>query len=121
MEVEKGSNVYDEFPEDMSENAVQQALHMMAHQKVKADKKWGAMLITAVRINRLIEVVEINSAEYHDSSLYLEILYSWKEGNFSRVDQDHNAIWELQGGTVGRATGILTQAEEQEYIEENFD
>ena len=37
--------------------------------------------------------------------------------DFSQVDQDHNTVWRLQGGTIGEATGILTPKEEQAYIE----
>lgn len=106
-----------EMPMDMLESSVQHAIHIMSHQKIKADRKWGFLQITPQRIDRLIEVVEANSYQYE--ATYLSILYAWKEGDFSRVDQDHNAIWKLQGGTIGEATGVLSLQEEIEFLEEN--
>ncbi|MDX1771457.1 MAG: DUF6241 domain-containing protein, partial [Planococcaceae bacterium] len=44
----------------------------------------------------------------------------WEEDDFSRVDEDHNIIWSLQNGTVGRATGILTYEEELRFISKYF-
>lgn len=106
------------FPLDMSQSEIETAIHKMSHQKVKAQKKWGALQITDERVERLIEVVEANN--YNNSSIYLSILNRWAEGDFSKVDHDHNEIWSLQGGTVGRATGILSEEEERQYIESNF-
>ncbi|MBD8069876.1 DUF6241 domain-containing protein [Bacillus sp. PS06] len=107
------------FPFDMSESAVQDAIHKMSHQKVKADKKWGALQITPARIDRLIEVIQAN--DYKHESTYLHILNNWKDGDFSRAHHDHNSIWELQGGTVGKATGVLSAEEEARYVQRNFE
>lgn len=108
-----------EFPDDMSEYAVQNAIHGMSHQKVEAEDKWGFIPLTAERVARLKAVVEAN--EYEEKGLYLDILNRWANNDFSRVDHDHNAIWELQNGTIGRATGILSAEEEKAFIEEHFD
>ncbi|WP_280771990.1 DUF6241 domain-containing protein [Salipaludibacillus daqingensis] len=80
------------------------------------------MLITDERIERLIEVIKDNSEnDFNHSNLYLTILERWKQGDFSKVDEDHNDIWRLQGGTIGKATGILSNQEEQEFINTHFD
>ncbi|WP_163101973.1 DUF6241 domain-containing protein [Peribacillus alkalitolerans] len=117
----KSQYVVEELPINMEEFEVQIAMHHMSHQKVKADKKWGALQITPERINRLIEIVTKNQKGYDHSSTYLDILNRWNEGDFSRVDRDHNEIWRLQGGTIGKATGILSAKKEKKYIEENFE
>lgn len=108
------------FPDDMTEYGVQNAIHQLSHQKIKAKdgKKWGAIQITPERINRLIEVIEAN--DYEHKSLYLEILNNWKDGDFSKSDHEHNEMWRLQGGTIGEATGLLSSAEEKEFIEQHF-
>lgn len=111
--------VEDEFPSDMTEYAVQNAIHGMSHQKVRADDKWGFIPLTAERVARLKAVVEAN--EYEEKGLYLDILNRWANNDFSKVDHEHNAIWELQNGTIGRATGILSADEEKAFIEEHFD
>lgn len=108
------------FPVTMTEGEVQNAVHQMSHQKVKADKKWGMIPLTKERIVRLIDVVEGNQDNFKHESVYLEILHRWEEDDFSQVDEDHNIIWSLQNGTVGRATGILTYEEELRFISKYF-
>jgi hypothetical protein len=118
---EQNNKVDREFPFSMSENSVQQAIHNMSHQKVLANKKWGALPLTPERVKRLLQVVEANKEKYGNADLYLNILRSWDKGNFDHVVNNHNAIWSLQGGTVGKANGIASPEEEMEFIQENFD
>ncbi|WP_268872885.1 DUF6241 domain-containing protein [Neobacillus fumarioli] len=51
---------------------------------------------------------------------YKDILERWAAGDFSQIDKDHNTIWDLQGGTIGKATGMATPKEEMAFIEKNF-
>lgn len=108
------------FSEDMKEYAVQDAIHFMSHQKVKANEKWGSLQLTEERVDRLIDIIEKNQGKYKHAQLYLDILYRWKDGDFTKADEDHNAIWDLKGGTIGKATGVLSPEEEERYIEKNF-
>ncbi|MFA9560303.1 DUF6241 domain-containing protein [Evansella sp. AB-rgal1] len=110
--------VEEEFPLDLPAQAVENNIHWMSHQKVYADEKWGKMRITEERIDRLIEVVEANS--FRHEGLYLSILKRWQNGDFSRAVEDHNDIWKLQGGTIGKATRLLTEEEERIYIETHY-
>ncbi|WP_428911053.1 DUF6241 domain-containing protein [Niallia sp. Krafla_26] len=110
--------IEEELPNDMSEGQVQDVIHKMSHQKVRAEEKWGFTPLTMERVNRLIEVVNVN--QYDHADVYLDILNRWKESNFSHVDSDHNTIWTLQNGTVGKATGILTVEEEKQLIAKYF-
>jgi hypothetical protein len=93
----------------------------MSHQKIEADEKWSFLPLTAERVTRLIDVIETNKNEYTNSNLYLRILNRWSENDFSQIDRDHNEIWALQGGTIGRATGILSYEEELEYIAKYYE
>jgi hypothetical protein len=111
-------NSEDDLPVSMSEQAVQQHIHDMSHQKVEAVPKWGSLQITPERINGLISVVE--SGSYEHSHVYLDILYGWKDGDFSEADKDHNTIWRLQDGTIGKATGLLSADEERKFVEKHF-
>ena len=113
-------DVIELYPETMTDEEVQNAIHQMSHQKVKADKKWGMIPLTKERVVRLIDVVEGNKDNFKHESTYLKILNRWKVDDFSRVDEDHNIIWTLQNGTVGRATGILTYEEELRFISKYF-
>lgn len=108
-----------EFPINMKEYEIRAAIHRMSHQKIKAEEKWGYIPLTKERVNRLITIIEQN--DYKNSNLYIEILNRWLEYDFKHVDEDHNEIWRLQGGTVGKATGILSVKEEKKLITEVFE
>lgn len=115
---EKGLNPFGEdlALEDLTEADIQEYIHGMSHQKVQAEKKWGFYGLIPERVEWLLKGVEKASGLNHDE-LYESILTKWKKGDFSAVDKDHNDIWELQGGTVGKATGIMSEEEEKAYIE----
>lgn len=110
------------FPDNMKESEMQNAIHGLSHQKVEAKTKWGYIQMTEERINRLFEVAKLNEQKWElNGDLYVDILAQWSSGDFSKVDIDHNDIWELQGGSVGRATGLLNPWEEKQYIENTFE
>ena len=123
IEVDEGIKkpVEQEFPMTMEDYQIGNAVHAMSHQKIEADEKWGLLPLTTERVTRLIVVVETNQNEYKNSKLYLNILNRWSKNDFSQIDRDHNEIWALQGGTIGRATGILSYDEELEYIAKYYD
>ncbi|MCQ6275676.1 hypothetical protein JMM81_11975 [Bacillus sp. V3B] len=118
IQEERTESIEAELPKDISEEQVQQIIHNMSHQKIRAEDKWGFTPLTLERVERLLEVVNAN--QYEQADLYLDILNRWKEADFSQADRDHNAIWRLQNGTIGEATGLLTIEEEQELIKKNF-
>jgi Family of unknown function (DUF6241) len=118
IQEERTEPIEEELPNKMKEEQVQNVLHKMSHQKVRAEKKWGFIPLTRERVDRLIEVVKVNQFEHSD--VYLDILNDWKDSNFSSVDVDHNAIWVLQNGNVGKATGILSIEEEIQFIEQHY-
>ena len=86
--------IQKELPNKMTEEQVQDAIHQMSHQKVRAEKKWGFIPLTRERVDRLLEVINANQYEHED--VYLGILKEWKESNFSNIDGNHNAVWVLQ-------------------------
>ncbi|WP_347862283.1 DUF6241 domain-containing protein [Salimicrobium sp. PL1-032A] len=100
---------------EVPEQVVQDYIHQMSHQKVEAEKKWGFYRISPERIDWLMQAVETN--DYTHGNTYADILSSWNEGDFSQADKQHNTIWRMQGGNVGKATGVLSAEEEQNYIE----
>ena len=123
IEVDEGKKdpVEEEFPMTMEDYQLENAIHFMSHQKIEADEKWGLLPLTTERVTRLINVIETNQNDYKNSELYLNILNRWSKNDFSQIDRDHNEIWALQGGTIGRATGILSYEEELEYIAKYYE
>lgn len=103
--------------EGLMDYAYQEYIHGMSHQKVKASKKWGFYEIHPSRIQWLLD--GLDKVELDHENTYRDILKKWNNGDFSNVDDDHNAIWGLQNGTVGKATGILSAEAEQAYVNSN--
>jgi len=103
--------------EELRDRHYQDYIHKMSHQKVIADTKWGFYKITDVRIDWLLASLDVTYDFLDEGKIYREILTKWKNEDFSKIDQDHNTIWNLQGGSIGEATGILSAEEEKEYIE----
>ncbi|SHG18724.1 DUF6241 domain-containing protein [Ornithinibacillus halophilus] len=102
---------------EMTDRYYQDYIHGMSHQKVRASEKWGFYEIHPDRIQWLLDGLEEVDLNHED--IYREILEKWAASDFSTIDDDHNAIWDLQGGTIGKATGILSPEEEEAYINKN--
>ncbi|KAA0548377.1 hypothetical protein FZW96_07320 [Bacillus sp. BGMRC 2118] len=115
------NSVNTDFPLDMTEDEVQVAIHYMSHQKVYAEEKWGAIELTPDNVERLLAVVQENKEEFYFTDTYFDILERWAREDFSRAQHDHNDMWNIQRGTVGEATRLLTENEEQEFIEKHFE
>ena len=101
-----------------TEEEVIQTMHEMTHQKVKADQKWGAAPLTPKTAETVFTIVENSSFKEKDQ--LLEIAARWKKGDFSKIVDDHNYFWSLQGGTIGKAYGKLSKTEEETFILNNF-
>jgi hypothetical protein len=102
-----------------SQDAVIEVMHKMTHQKVKAKEKWGAIPMIPDTINQVYDIVE--NSEFEQKDDLLVILDKWKKGTFSEVDDDHNYFWTYQGGTIGKAYGIMSKSEEEKFILNNFE
>lgn len=107
---------------DSSIDEVMEVMHRMSHQKVRANEKWGAIPMTEKTINQVLYVLESKNSKSHlESGVLLDIARKWQKGDFSNADEDHNTIWLNQGGTIGKAYGLMSRAEEAEYIKNNFE
>ena len=101
-----------------SQDDVLSVMHMMTHQKIIANEKWGAILMTPENIVTVHEIIE--QSNYPNKNDLLKITKRWKTADFGSVDHHHNSIWRLQGGTIGKALGIMTAEEERWFIIHNF-
>ncbi|WP_058306447.1 DUF6241 domain-containing protein [Gracilibacillus massiliensis] len=103
----------------LSENSFMNTLHKMTHQKIHAEEKWGAVEITQDRIDLMLNIAKDSTFTHRD--FYMQALTAWQTGNFSNAVEVHNYIWERQNGTIGRASRLLTEEEEQQYVEKYFE
>lgn len=46
------------------------------------------------------------------------IINRWEKGDFSQTVEEHNFLWNLEGGDTGKATERLSPEEEKQYIKE---
>lgn len=107
--------------QNMSENELMQEVHVMTHQKVAAEEKWGSSEITKAKVDQLYNVIKNKQFTDHDlQTMLLSILQPWKKGDFSNAVKAHNEIWKYQHGDVGKATRLLTAEEEKKYIDQHF-
>ena len=113
-------NLEELFPDDMTSREMEETIHFMTHGLVRAEQKWGEVEITEDRIERLLYVAERNADTYKHGNQYVEMLNRWNDGDFSKAVRDHNFIWDLWGGTVGKATRLLTPEEIEKYNETHF-
>lgn len=102
----------------MGYETILEIMNQMTHQKVIASDKWGAIEMNQKNIDTLLYIIEENN--FINEDLLKEILDKWKAGDFSEIVEDHNTIWDLQGGTIGKATGEMTPEDEQKFIEATF-
>jgi len=104
------------------EEKILEVMHQMTHQKIAADAKWGAIPMTTGNIEKINSIVsgskKIRTAEVKNQ--LIKIITKWENGDYSEADQDHNYIWKLQKGTLGKARGLLSKEEELLFIEERF-
>ena len=110
----------EEEDADMTEVDLQILLHQMTHQKISAGKKKGAVEMTQENIDGLLLIVQTNKHLYEHGPFYEDALTEWQKGNFSNAVTVHNTIWDWHKGTVGRATGLMSAEEEQEFVERHF-
>ena len=100
------------------EDMVISAMHKMTHQKIKAEDKWGAIPMTPENIQEI--KIALESTDYRNGSALMGIISKWEQGDFNTVARDHNSLWSMQGGTIGKAYGTMTAEEERIFIENNF-
>ena len=103
---------------ESTEDEVIGVMHKMTHQKVRAERKIGAIPMVEDTINQVYDIV--SNSNFANKEKMLEIVGIWKKGWFHNIDSNHNFLWKQQEGSVGRAYGILSSAEEKEFIRENF-
>lgn len=106
--------------DDWGDIDVQDAIHYMSHQKVEANQKWGSLEITKENVEMLDRIIETDKDKLIAYPVYRDILDRWLVGDFSEAVDDHNDMWELQDGNIGKATGLLHPDEEKEYVESTF-
>ncbi|KYG32975.1 DUF6241 domain-containing protein [Priestia endophytica] len=107
-----------EVPENPTGKDIENIMHKMIHQKVRAERKTGAVRMTPEAIDEVIEL--INNVQPSNSQELLKMANHWKNGNYEHVVEEHNYFWSREGGDIGKAYGRASLMEENEFIRQNF-
>jgi nitrate reductase cytochrome c-type subunit len=103
---------------ESTEGQVMGVMHKMTHQKVRAERKFGAIPMVEDTVNQVYDIV--SNSNFAKKEKMLEIADRWKKGWFDKINSEHNFLWEQQEGSVGKAYGVLSSAEEKEFVRKNF-
>jgi len=81
-------------------------IHRMANTKIIAvdGEIWGEDEINEDRLNKVI--LEVMKSKYPDRKYLLEMLYRWKNKDFTKCVEEHNYVWDKLGGTIGKAKAL---------------
>ncbi|WP_455540156.1 DUF6241 domain-containing protein [Terrisporobacter sp.] len=85
-----------------SNNEAVKLIHSLANTLVKADYKWQCSEVTPKTIKLALKGVEEINDDYDRMHLRNSIT-KWEKGDFSNAVEVHNYVWEMLGGTVGKA------------------
>jgi len=96
----------EEVPIDkkkIQEKDILNKVHQMANTLIVAEDNqvWGQQEITKEKIDELIS--DLNNSGLKYKGQVIIILNRWKSGDFSQIISDHNYVWNLLDGSVGRA------------------
>lgn len=87
-------------------------MHEMANTLVIAedDQRWGFREINEANINIVYDTAMALDDSDSDKARFVAISQRWKNHDFSKIVEEHNTVWALLGGNVGKANGINDKA-----------
>ena len=94
-------------------------MHEMVNTLIIAEdnKIWGKKSVNKESVLELLNMIE-STEDFYEKGILTEIAKDWEMGNFDNVVQDHNIVWGILDGTVGRANevNVAAVAEAKEYL-----
>lgn len=98
-------------------NGAIKLIHSLANTLIKAEYKWQCTEVTPETITVALECVELIKDDY-DRMHLRNGLSKWVKGDFSNAVEIHNYVWEMLGGSIGKAEDI--EKEEIEKIKNKY-
>ncbi|MEC0017437.1 PRK06770 family protein [Bacillus anthracis] len=114
----EGSNAQLHITKESQQYEVIKAMHSMTHQKVVAEQKWGAIPMTKLHAEAVVDI--LNNTNFEKKAELLAIAERWANGDFSKIVEDHNYFWSEQEGNIGKATGTMNSTDEEFFVLNNF-
>jgi hypothetical protein len=88
----------------VDEQDIVEEIHLMSNSLIQAEDNmvWGKDKVNKASIDKVIKMLDQAAVNTKTKKLR-EIVVRWQQGDFSQIVDDHNFVWDLLGGTVGRA------------------
>lgn len=81
--------------------------HAMANSLIEADTIWDKLPMDKENVIALIGLLDMIKEDSANKTTLVEIANRWKVGDFSKVDKDHDTVWNMiPNASVGESTGI---------------
>lgn len=105
---------------EVTEYSTIQFMHYLTHQKVQAKVKWVSIEMTPEITELLVQVIEQKGTSWVHYADLIDMANRWTNEDFSSADKDHNYLWKLLDGNIGKANRVFSREEEAEFIEKTF-
>lgn len=79
-------------------------IHEMANSLILAEdnKIWGKVKVNKDSISELLKMLNTSKA-FEEKDTFIAIAKKWQKGDFSTIVDDHNMVWKILKGTIGKA------------------
>lgn len=79
-------------------------MHDMANTLIIAEdnKIWNTVPITKESVSKLLNML-MSSENFEEKLTFTTIAQNWQKRDFNNIINDHNTVWILLDGTIGRA------------------
>lgn len=86
-------------------------MHEMANTLILAEdnKIWGRVTVTKETVSELLNILN-NSKPFEEKDTFIATVKKWQNGDFANIVNDHNMVWKILKGTVGKANEPNIQA-----------
>jgi len=79
-------------------------MHEMANTLIFAEdnKIWGTVTVNKETVSELLNMINTIKAS-KEKDTFIAIAKNWQKGNFANIVDDHNIVWKILEGTIGKA------------------
>jgi hypothetical protein len=104
--------VWLDYSGNVNKYRLTSSIHEMCNSIVVADlnARWDAGKITQDEIDRVYDTAYALDINDKDRAGFIAIAERWKKHDFSKAVEDHNFVWGMLGGSIGKATEINEEA-----------
>lgn len=100
-----------------STEAIVRDVHHMTHGAIVAKEKWGYLTLNDENIFTLLTELSAVENQKPVERRMINMLSNWYHGDVASIDEDHNFLWDWEGGTIGKASGMDWNGVEEDILQ----